>query len=960
MTALTLATITAGLTPAFAATHDKSAPGDGTVKVRVIREVNANGTWDQVLEPGMNSVQVKLTDDAGNTITGQTGADGTFTFNPASSGLTGSRYRVEVLNPKPGVLYPAFASRQGLLAANPTSLTSAEEFVDVSGGNNVEMTTGFWNPADYCQKNAPLVTACIRNDIQGGTNNATNTLRTFAYNQRGTDMTTGITPLADKTDTGALYGIGYSKQKKWIFSGAMAFRGSNYGPGKQGGIYLTDRATGATSLFTTVPNAGTTEHNMAIPTQDNTFMPAVGKESLGDVEVSEDGKELYVVNLNDKKLYVYDATQKTAAAPKASYAIPDPGCPSADDWRPYGLGVQDGTVYVGGVCSGQSTQKKSDMRAVVRTFDPKAGAFGSVILDQKLDFPRANTFQSAAPCTGGSWYPWNDTIPKTQDGKSCGFGFYANPMPILSDIIVETDGSLVLGFRDRLADMGGDIANNDTSGVGGGLRPAPGGSLSKACPDANGNFVMAENGGCGFTLPTNPNPASTQYGFYDTRTYWEHGNGFYGGAALSKVEDTIASSAVDPAAQIFTNGTAWARRDGGQTPLGGAPNQKGLAESTSFGKASSMADIEVMCDEAPIQIGNRVWYDNNKNGIQDPTENPVGGVTVNLYDESGKLVATTKTTSRGEYYFDSITDGLKTETKYTIKLDNPADYAAGGPLNGWTATQNDAGGNRYIDSNGIVPSGGQFPEYSFTTGTAGQDNHTYDFGFTKPNGEVRVLKVDAKTGQPIAGAEFQLWMESNNQSGLQTDGATPDTKIDQPVTTDGNGAAKITQQALGSYYWQETKAPAGYDLPNPAVFGPLDLTNANFRDGVTVTVKDEPVTPPPVLGEVQVVKVDQDGKPLPGAEFQLWRETNGTDGLQMTGINADTTVSGTIVTGPDGIAKISGQPMGTYYWQETKAPAGYDLPNPAVFGPLELKPALRARHLHERHRAPMAKVEAGE
>ncbi|MFF2213847.1 hypothetical protein, partial [Streptomyces antibioticus] len=43
---------------------------------------------------------------------------------------------------------------------------------------------------------------------------------------------------------------------------------------------------------------------------------------------------------------------------------------------------------------------------------------------------------------------------------------------------------------------------------------------------------------------------------------------------------------------------------------------------------------------------------------------------------------------------------------------------------------------------------------------------------------------------------------------------------------------------IGTYYWQETAAPTGYDLPNPAVFGPLTLTEDNANAGVSITAEN--------------------------------------------------------------------------------------------------------------------------
>lgn len=108
-----------------------SQAGDGAVTVRVIRAVDNTGVWTPALEPGIAGVRVTLTDDAGAGIEGVTAADGTVTLTPAADGPSGGRYRVQVVNPKPGALFPAFASRQGLDGA-PNRLSSNEEFVDLA------------------------------------------------------------------------------------------------------------------------------------------------------------------------------------------------------------------------------------------------------------------------------------------------------------------------------------------------------------------------------------------------------------------------------------------------------------------------------------------------------------------------------------------------------------------------------------------------------------------------------------------------------------------------------------------------------------------------------------------------------------------------------------------------------------------------------------------------------------
>uniref|UniRef100_UPI0015F04B90 choice-of-anchor A family protein n=1 Tax=Streptomyces phytophilus TaxID=722715 RepID=UPI0015F04B90 len=247
--------------------------------------------------------------------------------------------------------------------------------------------------------------------------------------------------------------------------------------------------------------------------------------------------------------------------------------------------------------------------------------------------------------------------------------------------------------------------------------------------------------------------------------------------------------------------------------------------------------------------------------------------------------------------------------------------------------------------NGRFFTTGSLLHTSSATGGGGQEIHAYPFEGDLPEcgeepvtGDVTVLKTDDETGEPLAGAEFELWEETNGVPGLQTAGTDPDTRVNGTCTTGAAGECARTVPP-GTYYWRETAAPDGYDLPDPDVFGPLELTEENAGNGVTVTARNTPTPVVPRTGVVEVTKVDDEtGEPLAGAEFELWRETNGVDGLQTAGTDPDTRVGRTCTTGEEGICART-VPPGTYYWRETAAPDGYDLPDPDVFGPLVLTPA---------------------
>ncbi|MCX2179952.1 choice-of-anchor A family protein [Streptomyces sp. SKN60] len=201
------------------------------------------------------------------------------------------------------------------------------------------------------------------------------------------------------------------------------------------------------------------------------------------------------------------------------------------------------------------------------------------------------------------------------------------------------------------------------------------------------------------------------------------------------------------------------------------------------------------------------------------------------------------------------------------------------------------------------------------------------------SGSVEILKKDATTGAVLAGAEFQLWEETNGTAGLQTTGANPDSARGACVTG-ADGLCSRTVET-GTYYWQETKAPTGYDLPAPAVFGPLVLTEDNAASGVRITARNTR-TPEP-KGSLKLLKTDaKTGRPLAGAVFELWRETNGTAGLQTGGAKPDTRVGAGCATDAKGVCAFGDLPLGAYYLRETAVPEGYVLRPGNAFGPFEI------------------------
>jgi uncharacterized repeat protein (TIGR01451 family) len=90
-------------------------------------------------------------------------------------------------------------------------------------------------------------------------------------------------------------------------------------------------------------------------------------------------------------------------------------------------------------------------------------------------------------------------------------------------------------------------------------------------------------------------------------------------------------------------------------------------------------------------LGDRVWYDANKNGLQDNGEAGVAGVEVRLYTSGGTLVASQNTNSNGNYLFTDLQPGA-----YYVEFASVAGY----PFTHYNISGN---GQDKLDSDPLVP-----------------------------------------------------------------------------------------------------------------------------------------------------------------------------------------------------------------------------------------------------------------
>jgi hypothetical protein len=781
-----------------------AASGDGALTVQVVRDMGANGKWDPLIDLPLAGVAVTVTDHNGNSVALTTDASGVATLPAGNTQLTGGKYRVSVANPDADYYTPAFAANNDpSTTPSATDLSPNQEYVDLSDGD-VDMATGFWHARDYCQSNPQVANACqpgIFNHAEQGASGVETSPRdtVFLTNYNNSDYEQIAKSAAEGTNvgTGSVFGIAYNRLTKKVYSAAYAKRNVDYGDAGPGGIYITDPTTKETKVFTTVPNAGTTLHDLTPISgggeEDLEFRKAVGKESLGTIVMSDDYKTLFVMNMNDKHVYAYDATNDTAAAPIRTIDVSANVCGVGTvdgDWRPTGLGENDGVLYVGGVCTGESEatstadNRPDSMKVVVMAFDENTGASQGVVLDQPLTNylrPLAGASYSCTDSTSGysPWLAWSDDLWCNSASQD------ASPQPMLLKMLVEANGDLVLNFRDRSADQFGPYLLAKTVGSASSTSEyvITSGWLNLACFDSTSNtYVMDVQGGCGVASPDSNGVGIT---FYNQQG-GPHSTATFAGMTRSRAEEGLISDQMDAGGPVFTNGlTAFRQNTGGQTAWQtiGAANGPTM---NGFSKGAGLADMDVLCDLAPIQIGNRVWYNEAADGIERAAEAPVVGATVNLYDSLGNLVATTVTNDRGEYYFDSINDGLDYNTDYVVKMDNPADYEEGGPLDSakWDLTKLGSGANGNKASAG--PDG--FPQIALTTGDPGETNHSYDIGFA-PKPGIHIVKYDGRLEGPVGGS-----LAHNNNADNPTvyeagpDGKTGPQPIAMIVTNSGSAA----------------------------------------------------------------------------------------------------------------------------------------------------------------------------
>jgi len=235
-------------------------------------------------------------------------------------------------------------------------------------------------------------------------------------------------------------------------------------------------------------------------------------------------------------------------------------------------------------------------------------------------------------------------------------------------------------------------------------------------------------------------------------------------------------------------------------------------------------------------VGDLVWWDVNKNGVQDPGEAGIPGVPVTLTTPSGAVIATTTTDQNGNYLFTDVPPGT-----YVVVAAQPANSSESPAAPNPTAPFTVSAGQQYLDADiGFVPN---------IIGTVGG-----------------TVWNDANSNGLLEGGEPRL-------PGVSVDLLDGSGNIIATTTTDANGTYTFTVP-LGTY--QVRVSDTTHTLAD-YVLGPLGPTPGadNNSQAQPYTVTLTPGNPTNTTGDFGYVKPDAT---LGKIGNQIWVETD-RDGL---------------------------------------------------------------------------------
>ncbi|MEM7134157.1 MAG: SdrD B-like domain-containing protein [Chloroflexota bacterium] len=759
-------------------------------------------------EAGLENITVTAVDANGVMTSTVTDADGKYIFLP-ESGIEGST-RITFSLPSVGgatVMAAALMATGDDETLDPTVFgrdnQTSVNFAHVGSGWTV-VNAGFTSKERPSTCAAPTVaTSCY----SSGPGTVDAGLFSFDYSNGPTANTTD----AGSDEMGATWANTHSANDGRLYSAAVLKRHVGLGPLANfngtdtytvDGVYVTaysaaggnfnagspgftlqgvTPANGGSSIDLgtvqrTVDSNGTLDDDYEIRAGRSVDLDAfakVGTVGFGGADIAPDGA-LWLVNLNQRQLIRVDTAglpTDGSAAPSGNvtaYPISDPGCANGD-YRPWALNFYGGNGYLGIVCSAETSQNQADLHVHIVSFDLAAPGTYTPEIDFPLNYARETLFTAQFGGNGprANWLPWTSTWQTV--GRA--MGWYAYPQPILSDIVFNIDGDMMLGFMDR---FGHQTISRNLSAQPLSQRPRTrtiltAGDMGKVCADGAGGWILEgdspdcsvlDRGGIRIQ-PVGGINFSAEF-FYRDEAGVCIGHVFMretygGGLCLGPNGTDVLASVYAPGGEgsglggIFGGTTSTLLKQGFRTFT---TDQGGMVRGTamplpnslacSAGTSHNMGQLACFCPPPPVEIGNRVWIDYDLDGEQDPDEPPISGVTVELVS-GGSVIATAITDARGEYYFSGFSGTDKANAKYNLAIPGSgvsvripnADGTQQTPLVGLVLTPVDQGSDDRIDSDATLNGNDAVIPAITAPGTI---DHTFDFGFAPDDWDLALRK----------------------------------------------------------------------------------------------------------------------------------------------------------------------------------------------------------------------------
>lgn len=697
-----------------------------TVTGRAFLDYNYNGVLDTG-EAGLGGVTVTLTTNTGATTNATTAFDGSYTINAA-----GTSARVEFIPPT-------------TLGVRSTIAGASTVQFRLTNGGTVTVNAGFIDPATYTPpttSTSPVVYVPLHvagDPTAGGTTASAPALLRIPVAAR---FSTGQTPtlLNPASQLGATWGMAYDQANTRLFTGAVLRRGAGALPfgGSDAGLGRIFRLTNlsgtpSVSLFVnanTLPgvNVGTVARtltpNNTDPQSDNAAYTQVGRIGLGGIGYGNG--VVYAMNLNQRTLLEINAsTGALVAARDVTSGITCTG----GTFRPWAVKYHLGQAYIGGVCDASTSGSAADLRVIVRRFN---GTSFDTLLNEPLvrsqDAWRAWGDYPISPNSPGASYCQqpNGSIP-----GSC---FFFLPQPIFGSIEFARDGTMTLGFIDRFALALGRGFYSPTTGLTNYIYLTENrGDILRACATATTTFALEGNAAC-----------PRQYGvehYLDSTIgpNWSHNETAMGGLASLFRDDKLISTGFDPrnvssAGLFFYDRVQADAEDPNASPTRYENDRVVLYAGSNFSKSGGLGDLELLTQAPPIEIGNRVWFDLDGDGIQDANEQGASNVQVELRTGGGSLVDNATTDSNGDFAFSSWAGTTTGSRRYNLNLTAGNTYNIRvnyGALNSSAFTYSlspaNQGGNDRVDSDAIEGTAGDgFSEIALVMPNT--NDHTFDTG----------------------------------------------------------------------------------------------------------------------------------------------------------------------------------------------------------------------------------------